>query len=302
MAKIKTRKPRHRVLKKAHPIRWRFRRWLMPTKSNNFRPKLIDRYAMAALALVFVAIQMLTPLSGESSVLGQQAPINSADLLQDTNSERHKAGAPPLMASHELSEAAALKAQDMIDNNYWSHTSPSGVTPWYWLGEADYKYAYAGENLARNFNSAGATVAAWMASPDHRRNMLHQYYTEAGFAVVDGMMDNRPTRLVVALYGTPASSLTEVAGIHTQAPGATNLGLLSRIGVAIQSMSAPMLGLMSLVLLALIVAIVTAAVMFGNRNRIQGGAWRRYHATIKAVVIGLFVIIVTLAQSSGQIG
>jgi len=289
-------------LKKAHPIRWRFRRWLMPTKSNNFRPKLIDRYAMAALALVFVAIQMITPLNGGLSVLGQQAPISTVELLKDTNVERHKVGAAPLKISRELTQAASMKAQDMLKEGYWSHASPSGVTPWHWLDQADYSYAYAGENLARNFGSANAVVAAWMASPGHRQNMLHQYYTEVGFAVADGVVGGRSVSLVVAMYATPASSLPEVAGIQTMAPGATSLGFLARIGVAVQSMSAPMIGLLLVLTLGLMVAIVTAGVMFGQSRNIKGGPWRKHHATVKAIGLGIFVIMVVLVQSSGQIG
>lgn len=302
MAKTKNRKTRHRVLRAAHPIRWRLRRWLVPHRRNNFRPKLIDRYAIGALSLLFVAVQFIGPMVGGSSVLGQQAPISAAELLQDTNAEREKVGAAPLRVNNELSKAALLKSQDMLRHDYWSHTSPSGVTPWHWLEEVGYGYAYAGENLARNFSSANAVVAAWMASPGHKENMLHQYYTEVGFAVADGTMDGRPVSLVVALYATPASSLAEVAGIHTKAPGATDLGLLARIGVAVQSMSAPMIGVMVLLSLSLMIAIITAAVMYVNRDHIKGGLWRRYHATVKVVGMSLLVVITLLAQSSGQIG
>ena len=58
----------------------------------------------------------------------------------------------------KLNEAAQLKAQDMFRYNYWAHTSPRGVEPWKWLGDVGYTYSIAGENLAKNYPTAVATV------------------------------------------------------------------------------------------------------------------------------------------------
>ena len=44
-----------------------------------------------------------------------------------------------------------MKADDMAKRGYFSHTTPDGKNPWYWLNLAGYKYSYAGENLAVNF-------------------------------------------------------------------------------------------------------------------------------------------------------
>lgn len=57
-----------------------------------------------------------------------------------------------------------------------------------------------------------------MASQGHRENMLKNYYTEVGFAMMDGKIDGQPTNIVVAMYVPPSSSLTEVAGLETNAP------------------------------------------------------------------------------------
>src|SRR5690606_39542643 len=65
-------------------------------------------------------------------------------------------------------------------------SSDLGTKPWHWLIEAEYGYTKAGENLAKNFYTAEAVTAAWMDSPDHRKNILEPDYTEVGFAVVSG--------------------------------------------------------------------------------------------------------------------
>ncbi len=53
-----------------------------------------------------------------------------------------------------LERAAQAKADDMAAKSYFSHNSPDGVTPWFWLNQAGYVFTYAGENLAANFSDS----------------------------------------------------------------------------------------------------------------------------------------------------
>src|SRR5690606_28313263 len=123
--------------------------------------------------------------------------------IESTNKERLKDGLEPLRVDNRLTLAATKKAQDMLANDYWAHTSPQGVSPWEWIKDARYGYSYAGENLAKNFSTAGSVVNAWMHSENHRDNVLNAHYRDVGFGVVDGKLDGQPTTLVVAMYGAP---------------------------------------------------------------------------------------------------
>ena len=294
-------KNRHHQMKTRYSLARRLKCWFVPNKQNNFRPRIIGRQSLSFLLLAFVAVHLIAPAG--SAVLGSEASIDPLTLLNLTNDERQKAGAEPLEISTQLTKAASLKAKDMIDHNYWSHTSPDGVTPWHWFDEADYSYVYAGENLARNFNSSNGVVSAWMASQGHRENMLKNYYTEVGFAMMDGKIDGQPTNIVVAMYGTPSSSLTEVAGLETNAPSVKQLGLLASIGVMVQGMKPSMIGVLVLAVIALVVSLIS---LFLAAKRAQSAqAVRKLHRGHEAVkVIGLSVLITVMImlQNSGQLG
>ncbi len=148
-------------------------------------------------------------LSGiKPDILGYATQINPSDIISLTNEERSKSGAGPVTVNSQLNQAAAAKAADMFANNYWAHTSPKGVEPWFFVSQSGYKYQHAGENLARDFSSASSIVSAWMNSPTHKKNLLDGRYTDIGVAVVDGFINGVETTLVVQLFGTPQPSST----------------------------------------------------------------------------------------------
>jgi len=242
---------------------------------------------------------------GRLEVLGRVSNVSVSELLTDTNTERTAQSLPSLQLNEELSQAAFLKAKDMFANNYWAHTSPSGTTPWKWLADAGYSYDVAGENLAKNYPTADATVAAWMNSETHRANILNNRYQDIGFAVVDGMLDGRDTTLVVAYYGTPVSAAVEGArdeqAVVFAPPVSANVGNpLTYFGTALQSLSPATLG--ALALLALVGLVAVAAHHYRNKLPVAWRkTWRLHHGMFTLVgVIGLGVVMI-LATGGGQI-
>jgi hypothetical protein len=59
------------------------------------------------------------------------ADVATQDLLVLVNEQRQIRGLNPLAENTKLDQAAYLKAQDMVKNNYFAHYSPQGVSPWY---------------------------------------------------------------------------------------------------------------------------------------------------------------------------
>jgi len=127
-----------------------------------------------------------------------------------TNLEREEQGLSPLSLNMFLNEAAQRKAADMFAFDYWAHKSPSNREPWDFFEEVGYDYIYAGENLARDFSTSEAVVAAWMMSPSHKDNIINGQYQEIGVAVVNGTLRGVETTLVVQLFGTPVNPLSVV--------------------------------------------------------------------------------------------
>ena len=68
-----------------------------------------------------------------------------------------------LIVDDELQNIARIKAQDMVDNNYFSHTSPTYGSPFDMMKNFGISYKTAGENIAGNSTNSG-TVNAWMNS------------------------------------------------------------------------------------------------------------------------------------------
>lgn len=100
------------------------------------------------------------------------------------NQERAKQGLKPLSINWELSRVARYKSQDMANNNYFSHTSPTYGSPFDMLKKFNIKYSSAGENIAKGQKTAQAVVNAWMASEGHRKNILNGSFTQIGVGYV----------------------------------------------------------------------------------------------------------------------
>ncbi len=127
--------------------------------------------------------------------------INSENVIKLVNEARQAAGLEELKENKELMLAAQDKAWDMILNNYFAHTSPSGVSPWHWVEKYGYNYSRAGENLAMNFTNAENEQLAWMKSEKHRQNILNADYQEIGVAVKQGVIKGQMTTIAVQMFG-----------------------------------------------------------------------------------------------------
>jgi len=139
-------------------------------------------------------------------VLGIISSVTSEELIELTNQTRLENGLPELTLNQTLVKAATQKAADMIARNYWAHTSPDGRTPWSFFKNVNYKYLYAGENLARDFLDSTSVLEAWLDSPTHRDNLLSSRYNDVGIAVIQDIFQGQETILVVQLFGTEASA------------------------------------------------------------------------------------------------
>jgi len=103
-------------------------------------------------------------------------------VLDLVNQERSKAGLGSLSRSGELSNVAMVKAQDMYNNNYFDHNSPTHGSPFDMLKEFGITFNTAGENIAKGQTTPTQVMKDWMNSPGHRANILNNNYTHIGIA------------------------------------------------------------------------------------------------------------------------
>lgn len=275
---------------------------VVPHKANQFRPHAVRRYGIAIIVAFVLLAQGLYNGVTSGNILGTEAQVTTAGLLAATNSARVEQGEKPLANNTQLAEAAKLKVRNMFDKQYWAHTAPDGTAPWHWFGKVGYAYADAGENLAKNFTTSDSTVSAWLASPTHRANVLKPEYQDVGFAVMSGMLGDKPTTLIVALYGTPDKAA--VQGIaHTEIVSGIDMpiSIMARIGLGLQALTPAAIS--SIVVLAVAANIALIAHIY--RRKLPIGlrrSWYRHHGIYKAVGFASLAIIIVFAYGGvGQI-
>jgi hypothetical protein len=122
------------------------------------------------------------------------------EIINQLNQERVENNLKPLRFSAELKTAAEIKLKDLVENEYFAHTSPKGIKAWDILADIEYEYKYAGENLAMKFNNAVDVHNAWMKSKTHKENILFENYTEVVVAV--GKRE-KGSLVAVEFFGTP---------------------------------------------------------------------------------------------------
>ena len=102
------------------------------------------------------------------------------EVVRLVNEIRKQNGLKELTYDWQLSRVARIKSEDMRDNKYFSHTSPTYGTPFQMIKNFGITYRSAGENIARGQTTPHKVVDAWMNSSGHRANILNSSYTHIG--------------------------------------------------------------------------------------------------------------------------
>lgn len=124
--------------------------------------------------------------TGNSGTSGTQTSSMNSDekeVFDLINKQRTNNGLPALQNDSEVQRIARIKAQDMVDNNYFSHNSPTYGSPFDMLKSFKVSYKTAGENIAANSSNSSA-VTAWMNSSGHKANILNSSFNYTGIGVV----------------------------------------------------------------------------------------------------------------------
>lgn len=191
----------------------RILRYLVPRPANNHRARSLHHHWLFVYLVLFLGTQLALNTAAKlvPGVLGFATNIEVESLLDLTNSRRLENGSGTLRLNPALSKAAYEKGLDMMTKDYWAHTSPDGIVPWYWIKKNGYEYTFAGENLARDFDDSVHVVEAWMKSPAHRDNLLNSNYEDIGLAVVNGNFNGLETTLVVQMFGASKGQKVDLA-------------------------------------------------------------------------------------------
>ena len=105
------------------------------------------------------------------------------NLVTAINTYRASMGNQTLTESPILTNIAHWMANDLADNNYFSHTDSLNRSGY--QRSLDFGYPQgAGENLAASiiWDTPESAMTAWKNSPGHNQNMLLPFYTKIGVA------------------------------------------------------------------------------------------------------------------------
>ena len=188
-----------------------------PSLHNAYKPFILRPRNLFILAVILLIIKVLfIPWFFYFPQTSNFAIVTGSRLIELANNERVANGLQALKISDKLIQAAAEKANDMLVNGYFAHTSPSGVTPWFWLDDVKYNYVSAGENLAKDFTDSQFLHQAWMNSPSHKANILNTTYQEIGIAVIEGDVNGKKTLLAVEFFGKESRKTAPKAEVNKE--------------------------------------------------------------------------------------
>ena len=105
-------------------------------------------------------------------------------LLQAVNAARTAYGLRPLRIDPSLTQAAQAHSTDMLRRDYFAHGNFPGR-----MAAFHVSLRTAGENLAWGsgpYGRAGEVVQEWLASPEHRANLLGAGFSRIGLGIARG--------------------------------------------------------------------------------------------------------------------
>ena len=170
------------------------------------------RYALAAIAAL--GVLAAAPASASAAChhkYAHPAQVSNATVKRTTlcllNRQRKSHGRRALKPNRRLARAARKHARDMVERNYFSHTTPGGISFVDRIMRQDYVNPGEGWTLGENLAwgsyqlaTPKSIVRSWMHSPGHRANILNPRFREIGVGVVRGAPE--PGTESAATYAT----------------------------------------------------------------------------------------------------
>ncbi len=168
--------------------------------------------------------EISTPGGIIAKIESSRAFLTDEGVFVFTNRERTNNSLSIFGKNTTLDQIAKERLDDMFAKGYFEHVSPTGESASSIADDMGYDYIAIGENIALgNFENDETLVAAWMASPGHRANILNPRFTLLGVAVGKGLYNGRSTWIGVQIFARPASACPKVdANLKAEIDSETN--------------------------------------------------------------------------------
>ncbi len=146
--------------------------------------------SIVSLVVVGLCLSLSSNLSSPAVAQSGGVTVAAAEkIVQLTNQVRAKNGLPALAALPPLNTAALGHSQEMLELDYFSHTSPVTGKAGDRIKQAGVRWTACAENIYRSEGYpieevAAETVDAWVRSPGHYKNIIGPNYTHIGVGVI----------------------------------------------------------------------------------------------------------------------
>ncbi|MBN1331275.1 hypothetical protein JW978_00105 [Candidatus Dojkabacteria bacterium] len=171
--------------------------YFLPTKENNYTPKLLTHKFITIYTFLLLVFNIAT---SNAKIFAAFADVDAASILEYHNQERLQNGLNTLTLNSKLTASAKAKAKAMMAADCWDHYCPAGKSPWDFIEDAGYQYVYAGENLAEGFSDNKKVFDAWMNSKTHRENILRPDFEEIGIAIEYGEFQGISNNALIVVH------------------------------------------------------------------------------------------------------
>jgi len=169
--------------------------------------------ALAGVALLGAALLTANP----QPVTAFNAGSAAATLFQLMNGARVNNGRHAVQQNSTLVSLAQWRSKDQVERDYFDHTvKGTGYQVYHWYDLNGLQYSWGGENIGWNngYSDGDSPVAiheGFMASPEHRANILEPSFTHGGVGAYgkDNVMflgKLRSPRFYTELFMTATSS------------------------------------------------------------------------------------------------
>ena len=181
----------------ALPLRGSIKTDIKNSQIGNFLVTLAQRYGAPIESSIQevkdTAIRFITVDPGSKETITLDIAPTEKDLSVDDvderamlvliNTERSKAGVPPLTIDVRIITVARAHSKDMFLRRYFSHVTPEGLDPATRLENSGIQYTAAGENLAYAPDVSAAHTGL-MNSPGHKKNILDPGFRHVGIGII----------------------------------------------------------------------------------------------------------------------
>ena len=120
------------------------------------------------------------------------AAVNQARSVNRNCGNTPYGPAPPVSWSGNLAMAAYLHSEDMVLNNFFSHTGSDGSSPGQRFSRQGYPWRMYGENIAVGYPTVSSVLQGWLGSEGHCRNVMNPAFTEIGAGYAIGPFGGNP--------------------------------------------------------------------------------------------------------------